>query len=525
MSVSVGAPGLTLNLSPRGHAVTVGLPGTGLSYRHSLRAPLRTSTGEAPPPRLETSPTRDPAPGAQSGQISSADIAQLTSPDLAGLKQLFQEAAQQHAALEPDYQAALKSRQQAWRRLRRREQPPLRLFFKNAIPRAQEAFAAAEEELLKVAAARAQSEVRIDLPLNAEAAAAHRALMDAHAELARSARIWDVTASVGVDRVRERSFASSAVSRTPIRLSRVTDAIVASAEPGLRFQNANGADLDFFPGLLLMRSRDGRDYALVDLRDLQVAVRPRAFVEEEVVPADSQVVDQAWAKANRDGSRDRRFNDNRQIPVVRYGEILFTTPDGVAEAFHASNCEAALAFGAAFHELQAALARQAQSGPERGGADAAADPPAPERVIALPRLASIGGAHEYTVAALLALCVGGWQLLPSPPSPQPKPTEAPRLALEPPRTIAEPPSSVRPDSRPAVPPEPPASAAPASAPERVTTVRNANLRQRPEQASPVARVLSAGTSLTVYGRQGSWIQVGDAQEQGWVHASVVRTAP
>ena len=59
------------------------------------------------------------------------------------------------------------------------------------------------------------------------------------------------------------------------------DGIVAGSQKGLRFQNANGGDLDIFPGFMLMRAKGETDYALVDLRELRLDVEPIAFIESE----------------------------------------------------------------------------------------------------------------------------------------------------------------------------------------------------------------------------------------------------
>jgi hypothetical protein len=231
--------------------------------------PLPVASAPVPPPATPAlPPSLDGLP--VPGEVRSADVAQLTSPDLAGLKRLINEAAQQRAALAPDFSEALKSRLKAWRKLRRREQLPLRPLLRRTIPGTRAAFEAAETEAATVAGAIAASEVRVEVPLSPEASTAYAALERAHAALAQAMRIWDLTASVGIDRVRTRSAASNAITRVPVRLSRVTEGIAANGQYGLRFGNANGGDLDLYPGFLLMRSQRSGDYALVDLRDLRV---------------------------------------------------------------------------------------------------------------------------------------------------------------------------------------------------------------------------------------------------------------
>jgi hypothetical protein len=53
------------------------------------------------------------------------------------------------------------------------------------------------------------------------------------------------------------------------------------------------------------------------------------FTEAGSIPSDSQIVGHTRARANKDGSPDRRFHENYQIPVAHYGTLLFTSPDGL----------------------------------------------------------------------------------------------------------------------------------------------------------------------------------------------------
>lgn len=546
MSVSVGGPGATLNLSRRGHSVTVGLPGTGLSYRHQLTSPRQTQADGrhdaglrapalTPYPVPDAAPpvTSDPTPLA--GEIRSAEVAGLTTPDLQGLKQLINEAAAQKASLKLDLAAALASREQAWRKLRRREQMPLRLFLKGEIPAARAAFEEAEGEALKVAEAIALSEVRVVFAFDPPALAAQRDLVEAHQALSRSRRIWDVLSSVAVDRVRERSAASSAIRRTPVALSTVSDSVVAGDQIGLRFQNANGADLDFFPGFLLMRQRGATDYALIDLRDVQLTAEPIQFIEDEAVPPDTRVIDHAWAKANRDGSPDRRFRDNRQIPVVLYGSLHFSSAAGLAEAYHVSDCERALVFASAFHRLQAALQDMArrplsEQAPQPGSAAPVV------QVEELPELPTVGGAHEVTGAAVATIMAAAVAVFAVQSGSTHRPPTQPAVAVVNEPTPTAPSGPPQPTPRPPEPspsptvivPRPSTASLPSSGPpprERLTVKQQANLRAGPDKGTTSIRVLAAGTALEVFARDGQWVQVGQTQPWGWMHSGVLRTVP
>ncbi|MFC3329740.1 hypothetical protein [Xanthomonas fragariae] len=80
------------------------------------------------------------------------------------------------------------------------------------------------------------------------------------------------------------------------------------------------------------------------------------------MPPDAAVVGQTWAKVNKNGSRDMRFRDNNQIPIVQYGRLygrlLFTSPGGVQEEHQFSDAIAAGEFARAFNAYKVALSAQ-----------------------------------------------------------------------------------------------------------------------------------------------------------------------
>jgi hypothetical protein len=76
--------------------------------------------------------------------------------------------------------------------------------------------------------------------------------------------------------------------------------------------------LYFLPDKLLVM--EGNRVQGIGYEDLLVATDHLEYVEPEGnVFADSQVIDHRWKRINRDGSPDRRFKENSQLPVVRCG--------------------------------------------------------------------------------------------------------------------------------------------------------------------------------------------------------------
>ncbi len=115
----------------------------------------------------------------------------------------------------------------------------------------------------------------------------------------------------------------------------------------------------FYPGFILVVSATRADFALIDLRELEIAYSRTEFTETETIPSDSVMVRKVWAKSNKKGTRDRRFKDNREVPVMAYGEIALKARGGMNESLMFSRDDACRDFVAAVVELQRVL----KSGP------------------------------------------------------------------------------------------------------------------------------------------------------------------
>jgi hypothetical protein len=92
--------------------------------------------------------------------------------------------------------------------------------------------------------------------------------------------------------------------------------------------------LYFFPDRLLVF--DAGSVGAVSYGALVLERNPTTFIEEDTVPRDSQVVGQTWRYVNKKGGPDRRFKDNRQLPLCQYEALHFSSNTGLNELLHAS---------------------------------------------------------------------------------------------------------------------------------------------------------------------------------------------
>lgn len=113
-------------------------------------------------------------------------------------------------------------------------------------------------------------------------------------------------ASRGVNRI-----TTKAINKTPFFIK-------SNVQPfGLRLRKQS---LYFLPDKLLVIS--GRKVGAINYSDICMSLDTTRFVETEAVPKDANVIGTTWLKVNKDGSPDKRFKGNRQVPVCEYGEIL-----------------------------------------------------------------------------------------------------------------------------------------------------------------------------------------------------------
>ncbi|OYY32176.1 MULTISPECIES: DUF4236 domain-containing protein [unclassified Polaromonas] len=85
--------------------------------------------------------------------------------------------------------------------------------------------------------------------------------------------------------------------------------------------------LAFYPDRIL--AFQGKTVGAIDYADLEVKNSPVTFVESESVPSDATITGKTWQYVNKKGCPDRRFKNNREMPLCRYNELRLTTGRGL----------------------------------------------------------------------------------------------------------------------------------------------------------------------------------------------------
>ncbi|MER8523171.1 DUF4236 domain-containing protein [Mesorhizobium sp. M1076] len=161
----------------------------------------------------------------------------------------------------------------------------------------------------------------------------YRAFVEAFERISSAKAIWHVTAQGNVTNRKRHAGAGTLINRKGLTISIASPAVVKT-NISVPTVPVGSQTLHFFPDRVLVVN--GKKVGAIEYEDLRLDVNTTNFIEEDLVPSDARVVRYSWRYPNRDGGPDRRFKDNRQIPVCAYQEAHFTSSSGLNELIQVS---------------------------------------------------------------------------------------------------------------------------------------------------------------------------------------------
>lgn len=154
-------------------------------------------------------------------------------------------------------------------------------------------------------------------------------------ELAKNNKIWQVNSLTRVYNTKYNAGASNNVTRHKVCLNRKLPWYISS-NIDVYCMNLKSEKIYFTPDRMLIFKRMGAA-GCKTYNNITAEFSTTNFVENEIVPRDAEIIRYTWRYVNKNGGPDRRFNNNRQIPVCKYGEINLKTSDGINIYLECSN--------------------------------------------------------------------------------------------------------------------------------------------------------------------------------------------
>jgi hypothetical protein len=334
VSASIGRAPFTLNASKNGLMSTVSIPGTGHSYGQHIGYPIPAPSDDANHFPSADIPAFNTAPVEQ---VHGANAELLTSITLQGLKDLIQKASKQYKEvshlleLATDEKIEADSRFDSWN-----QGYLLKRVFRKAFEKRRHASIDTSKRVGELDEQLRQSKIDTHIEIEEELDELFERAVNEFAVLCGCKVIWDIRAHPAHDIVRRRTIAAESVNKVKVRFDVSRCDLIDWDHLVPHLKNSKGGELYLYPGFVLYRAA-GETFSLIDHHEVRWRATTISFLEANKIPSDAKVTGYSWAKTNRDGSRDKRFANNYQIPIVQYGELGLTSKSGLNEQFQFSD--------------------------------------------------------------------------------------------------------------------------------------------------------------------------------------------
>jgi len=333
ISTTVGPRGANVNLGKSGAFLNTGIPGTGIFRRD------RIGGGNKSTPRnseQSTYPSNWTSPYAyeevEKKMPDAYPFENLGSESTKELEKALQMMMEERKDLESDIQDIQNEVTALNNRVLKSKQLLYGYFFKKE-----------ENELLEAKTTLQDLKDRLEeskIRLNFENPQTWSKTADiihhAFQKLRTSSFIWDITSERDLNYIQLKTAAKKEYKRVKTTLDFETLSFVESDFRAMHFINAKGMDIYLYPKLAIVQSHSGK-LVVYDYTDFKLTFKRIEFVEEQFHPSDAQLLRMTWQKINANGEPDRRFSDNREVPIYSYGVITFKGLDGFEEAYLFSN--------------------------------------------------------------------------------------------------------------------------------------------------------------------------------------------
>lgn len=320
IGVSAGLKGLRLGVGPRGNYIHMGRGG--LYYRATL-PPSMASRKPFNQPELPSSPQIPPGTHAPLDEIESANVSQIVD---SSSRELLDELNRKRAKMRlwPVVGIALV----VMLGLGVSSNWPTWLLSILLVAGVVGIYVAHSRDVL-------EKTVVLFYDFDSDMEAAYAQLHNAASHLSNCAAAWHIEASGRVHDRKYHAGASNLVRRKSTSIRRSEPPYVKTNIETIAV-GVGSQTLHFFPDRVLVYDANG--IGAVSYPELRIDVNPTQFIESDSVPRDAEVVGRTWKYVNKSGGPDRRFKDNKELPVCRYEEIALSSQSGLNEILQVSQC-------------------------------------------------------------------------------------------------------------------------------------------------------------------------------------------
>ena len=167
--------------------------------------------------------------------------------------------------------------------------------------------------------------VDLEYSFDAEAEEEHNRRMDAWTILAEGDKEWQITSEQFNSNTKAHAGANRSINRIPCTIKKGRPFYIKTNVDSIEIKLKNETLIILPDKVFVIR---GKKVGLVDYKDFSISVSSSNFRENEKVPGDARVVGSTWQFVNANGTPDRRYKNNRQIPICLYGTVRLYSAGG-----------------------------------------------------------------------------------------------------------------------------------------------------------------------------------------------------
>lgn len=171
-----------------------------------------------------------------------------------------------------------------------------------------------------------KGKVSFDYEMDDYYLAKHNARMASWQQLNSCDKLWQITQSGDAINVKKSGGANRIVDRKQIKLSTKLPFYLTTNVQTFSMLLKKERIIVLPDKLLIVR---GSKIGIEEYDKVTEFIGTTIFIEDGAVPRDATVVGTTWKYVNKNGSPDKRFKDNRQLPKCQYGLIQLTSVNGI----------------------------------------------------------------------------------------------------------------------------------------------------------------------------------------------------
>lgn len=157
---------------------------------------------------------------------------------------------------------------------------------------------------------------------------------EAWSKLIECKKIWSIDSVANVSNIKANAGAKTNIKRKDVFKASGTPYYFQCNKKVFRFE-FDKKKIFILPDKIVVVSNG--DVRIINMDDITINVEYSNMIERGVAPKDAEIVRHTWEYVNKNGQPDKRYKNNKKLPVCKYGKIQITNDEGFNIVLQCSN--------------------------------------------------------------------------------------------------------------------------------------------------------------------------------------------